>query len=756
MEIYLVSEQQAEYFEEAYPIGNGHLGAMVYGKTRVDKMSINDDTLWTGNGSSLSLETDVAAVFQEARTLVKNDHVEAAEQLIEEKLLQKNADRYLPLGNIWFEFEDGEIEQYKRQLNMQDGVAAVDYLCDSAGVHREYFASKEYDVLAVRIDSELPKGISMKLCFQTELELSRDSYAEDVVMSFGHCPTVRKNQYVYEQGGRQFVCAYMVRVKNGTKEWKDHKICIKDADSVEIYVKSYTSFEAIEEENVQKDFKNLPEYYEIKKKHETAFREMFMRNTLSLNGEVNMQSTEDRLKEFDGSDKGLCELLYHYGRYLVISASQPGTTAMNLQGIWNEQLVPPWGSRYTLNINTQMNYWPVYLCNMAECFEPFEQLVRRISENGKITAKGMYGAEGFVCHHNSDIYGYTHPVGTGEEHAAKYAFWFMASGWLACQLFESYEYTLDKKRLNEDIYPIMKQALDFYYCIMNVDSEGKYILSPSTSPENLYEKYGKELAVAEYTAMSQEIFEDLLHKTITACDVLGIDREYRSRAVEVLNNIRKPEIGEDGTICEWTKSEKETDIYHRHVSHLYFLYPGEQIQAVKDTDYCEAVRKTLEKRGDGGTGWSLAWKANLWAKLFDGEHAYKLLKRQLTFVEPSAECNYEDAGGTYPNMLCAHPPFQIDGNLGITAAMVHMLVQKYDDNVYLLPAVPKEWKTGSIKGVRLKGNLTIDLEWSLDEFVKVSLHAPTAQEIKLNWMGIEKKVTIVPNEKKVYFSGKML
>ena len=474
--------------------------------------------------------------------------------------------------------------------------------------------------------------------------------------------------------------------------------------------------------------------------------ELFNRVKTDFGGEVSNLDTDERLKS-ESKDLGLCELLYNFGRYLVISASREGSQATNLQGIWNDSFYAPWSSNYTLNINAEMNYWPVLMNNLVSCNMPIIEQTKNISKNGKETAKRLYHAEGFVSHHNSDIWAHTTPVGNKVVNSTQYAYWNMSGGWLCRHLFEHYEYTLDKSFLAETAYPIMKECAKFYLSVME-NYNGKWIITPSTSPENSYNADGHLIYLAKYTVMSQSIAEDLFKNLSKASKILGIDDDFTKVIDERKDNIGIYVKGSDGQLLEYDGDYEETDIYHRHVSHLYAFYPADIITTENNPEVAGMVKRTLERRGDEGTGWSMGWKVCLWAKLKDGDHALKLVKNQLRYM-PAKPDNGHDmwhAGGTYANMFDAHPPFQIDGNYGVCAGIAQMFLQCEDGKIKILPALPTEMKQGSIKGLLAKGNITVDIEWQNNKATSVKLVTPFDQTAIINIDGVNKTVELKANQ----------
>jgi alpha-L-fucosidase 2 len=489
---------------------------------------------------------------------------------------------------------------------------------------------------------------------------------------------------------------------------------------------------------------------ELYARHVSDYQHYFRRVSLFLGeNEKAALPTDDRLRAFltDHNDPALYALLFQYGRYLLISSSRPGTRAANLQGIWNKELRAPWSSNYTININTQMNYWPVFSCGLGELNEPLRELIKGIAKKGVETAGEMYGARGFTSHHNSDIWNVTWAVGNHKRGTGIYAAWNMSAAWLCRHLFDEYEYSQDRTFLEQTAYPIMKEAALFLLDILVKDEKGRYMVCPSTSPENSFIWEGKAIGLARTSTMTMAMVKELFNNCITACNTLGKDREFaeelRSRKLDLFPFL----TGSKGQLLEWDDEYEEKEPHHRHTSHLYGLHPSNLISPDKTPELADACRRTLELRGDDGTGWSLAWKVNFWARLWDGNHALAILNNQLRFVE-EGETKYGGGGGTYPNMFDAHPPFQIDGNFGVAAGIAEMLLQNMDGGLHLLPALPDSWKNGHCIGLCGKKQIKVDIFWDGDNAEAV-LSAPEKQQLTVYYRGKKYREIVLPANEKV-------
>lgn len=743
MENKLKYSSPAGAFEESLILGSGSLGAAVYGNPSNDRISLNSDTFWSGlPGDDIS---DRREAVSELQRLVLDGKIAEAEELTVKEILHDNGAKYLPVGSVYIKSE-GEFSDYKRTLDLEKAVAEVTYTSGGVNFKREYFASFPDSCIAIRITADKPKSVSFTLSAETPFKSTFKESGGMLIMQGEspykfHMDENRKITLTYSDEPSERCTGFTTAVKviADNQKFVYGDIAVENSDEAVIFICIETGYSGFDrhpftsgrphEKLCVEHISKLSDFESVKLSHIKDFSELYSRAAIDLCSPENSEDTDVRLKNADTGDIGLYELIFNFGRYLMISSSRQGTLATNLQGIWNEHTIPPWASAYTVNINTEMNYWPAFSTNLAECFEPFVDLLEKMRINGRITAKQLYGANGFVAFHNSDIWGKASPVGKEPGRpACRWGYWNMASGWMSVQLYDLYEYTLDKDLLKNRIYPIMKEAAEFYMDTMIEDSDGSYILSPSTSPENQYVLNGENCAIAKYTTMTTSIIKELFDRLKSAADILGEDDEF----IMKLRKIKLPELKADseGRLLEWDREYPEQDRHHRHVSHLFSLFPGELINPETTPELAEMCKKSLEARGDGGTGWSLAWKVNLYAMLRLGDRALDILKNQLNLVRRN-DMDYGIAGGTYPNMLCAHPPFQIDGNFGVAAGIANMLLQSKPGKITVLPALPKTWKNGSFKGLVAKGNVSVSAAWKDGRIAYLSVVSPVSQHITI-------------------------
>ncbi|MBQ3040127.1 MAG: glycoside hydrolase N-terminal domain-containing protein [Clostridia bacterium] len=757
MEKILNYNKPAGAFEEALPLGNGSLGAMVYGRTDIERISLNHDTLWSGKPGQTLVE-GARESYEKAQALTLEGKFYEAQKELERNFTGPWLNSYMYLGNLYIKREgsSGCFESYSRILDLEKSLVTVSYVEDGISFEREYFVSHPDNCVMVKLKSSSP--VSYELTGDCVGKSAVTAGAGSLFLS-GECPAaispnydMRARAVVYDGDGVKV--SAIVRVScDGKTEYKADALLIQNVTDVTIYFCAETSFIDFDKLPTKPTFypceKRMTELYqkpydEIKADHLDDVMPLFNRIETDFGGPTSNLPTDERIRS-DQKDTSLCELLYNFGRYLIIASSREGSRATNLQGIWNEHFYAPWSSNYTVNINTEMNYWPVLMCNLPECHQPMIELIKAVSVNGRETAKHYYGAEGFVSHHNLDLWANTTPVGNKVEASPRYAYWNMSSGWLCRHLFEHYEYTLDKDFLASVAYPIMVESAKFYLSVM-INYNGKWIITPSTSPENGVIIDGKVIHTTTYTTMTQSIVEDLFTNILASAKILGIEDSLVAEIRKKLPNVGIYKIGSHGELLEYNEEYEEEDVHHRHVSHLYAMYPAGIITTNATPELAHACRQTLEIRGDESTGWSMGWKVNLWARLKDGNRAYKLVKTQLTFVDPSAELKYSHGGGTYANMFDAHPPFQIDGNFGVVAGITQMFLQCEDGRIKILPALPDEMKNGKIKGLLAKGKIKVDIEWKNSKLSRLELVTPIAQTAIINIEGVDREIALEANE----------
>lgn len=758
MDMQIWMREPAQYWEEALPLGNGRLGAMLFGGGREERIALNEETFWSGYPKETN-RPGAAAYYQEARDLALKGDFARAQTLVEDQLLGQFTQSYLPLGDLVLQHhEAGQAAALTRRLRLDQAVHETEYVLRGVRYTRKAFVSFPDQTLFLRITADRPGALNLDALLKTSLRGNTEAQGcrawmdllapSNVVPSYIACDDPIQYEDAPEKRGMRARVLMTMTAEGGHVLAYPGGLRAEGADAVEIRLVARTSFNGYdrqpfvdgrdEKRLCQEDMEKSAslDWETALSRHTADYQALFDRVSLTLgDGSYDHIPTDERLRAGQADDLGLCALLYHFGRYLLIASSRPGGEPANLQGIWNQDVRAIWSCNYTININTQMNYWAAEQAALPELCQPLFHLIADLCRTGRKTAKTHYGARGAVAHHNTDLWRLSNPVGEQYRGFAGCAFWPLGLGWLLRHLMEHDRYHPDDQFLRDCALEPHRLVTRFFLDTAVEDQDGFLTIAPAVSPENQFLNQGQKCRVSARAAMTTQIMGEVFKNYLLILRRLRLEEPMAREAEAALARLAPLQTGSQGQALEWEREFVEAEPEHRHISHLYALYPGEGT----DEKLRAAARQSLLLRGDEGTGWSLAWKTAAWASLGDGDHALRLLRRQLQPVEAGTACNLNH-GGSYISLLDAHPPFQIDGNFGACAAIGQMLLQEREGWITVLPALPHDWKTGSVRGLRAPGDVTLDFDFSDGLLTHLAIRRSGSGEIRLRGNGREWRI----------------